>query len=222
MSDIHWNRPTANPCGVETVWRYVLQHDFIVEGKSDVVKIGKSCERCRYLNKKMFEISMGSVSSHNLNIASAFYITQTDLAGQFSAHCHHHKRNTIKMWFVVFCYATKSMMNIKVMEDYSTTAFLQASARFSSEVGYPKTLLCDERNRLVKGCESMNPQFTDLQIQLHQENGVDFDVSPFCVHNMNGCVERKIWEVKKYAQRGAREYFQTRLHCIKLSRRSKR
>ena len=96
----------------------------------------------------MFEISMGSASSHNLNIASAFYITQTDLAGRFSAHCHHHKRNTIKVWFVVFCYATKSMMNIKVMEDYSTTAFLQAFARFSSEVGYPKTLLVENLHDL--------------------------------------------------------------------------
>ena len=197
VSDIHWNHPTANHCGVETVWRYVLQHAFIVEGKSVVVKIGKSCERCRYLNKKMFEISMGPVSPHNLNIAPAFYVTQTDLAGPFSAHCHHHKRNTIKVWFVVFCCATTSTTNIKVMEDYSTTAFLQAFARFSSEVGYPKTLLCDEGSQLVKGCESMNLQFTDLKTQLHQENGVDFDVCPVGGHNMNGRVERKIREVKK-------------------------
>ena len=90
-SDVHWNHPTAKHCGVETVWRYVLQHAYIIEGKPLVTKIGKSCERCRYLNKKSFEIAMGPVSPHNLNIAPAFYVTQTDLAGPFSAHCHHHK-----------------------------------------------------------------------------------------------------------------------------------
>ena len=195
-SDVHWNHPTANHCGIETVWRYVLKHAYIVEGRSVVTKIGKSCERCRYLNKKAFEMSMGPVSPHNLNIAPAFYVTQTDLAGPFSAHCHHHKRNTIKVWMVIFCCATTSTTSIKVMEDYSTTAFLQAFTRFSSEVGYPKTLLCDEGSQLVKGCESMTLTFRDLAFRLHEERGVDFDVCPVGGHNMNGRVERKIREIR--------------------------
>ena len=196
-SDIHWNHPTAKHCGVDTVWRYVLQHAFIIEGKSLVTKIGKACERCRYLNKRSFEMAMGPVSPHNLNIAPAFYVTQTDLAGPFDAHCHHHKRNTIKVWLVIFCCATTSTTCIKVMEDYSTTAFLQAFTRFSADAGYPKMLLCDEGSQLVKGCESMNLQYQDLKFKLHQEKGVEFEVCPVGGHNMNGRVERKVREVRK-------------------------
>ena len=196
-SDVHWNHPTASHCGIETVWRYVLQHAYIVEGRSVVTRIGKSCERCRYLNKKAFEIAMGPVSPHNLNIAPAFYVTQTDICGPFTAHCHHHKRNTIKVWFVVFCCATTSTTSIKLMEDYSTTAFIQAFTRFSADVGYPKMLLCDEGSQLVKGCESMTLEFKDLKFKLHQEKGVDFEVCPVGGHNMNGRVERKIRSIRE-------------------------
>ena len=198
-SDVHWNHPTAKHCGIDTVWRYVLQHAYIIEGKSLVVKIGKSCERCRYLNKKCFEIAMGPVSPHNLNIAPAFYVTQTDLAGPFDANCHHHTRtkSTIKVWLVVFCCATTSTTSIKVMADYSTKAFVQAFTRFSTEVGYPKTLLCDKGSQLIKGCESMVIQFWDLKHQLHRETGVDFEVCPVGGHNMNGRVERRIREIRK-------------------------
>ena len=130
-------------------------------------------------------------------IAPAFYVTQIDLTGPFSAHCHHHKRNTIKIWLVVFCCATTSMALIKVMEEYSKTAFVQAFIRFTTDAGFPKTLLCDEGSQLVKGCESMQLKFWDVKFQLHQESGINFEVCPVGGHNWNGRVERKIREVKK-------------------------
>ena len=138
VNDIHWHHETAQHCGIETVWRYVLMNVYIIEGRSLVKKIRKSCERCRYLEKKTLDVAMGPVTRYNLTIAAAFYITQVDLAGPFLAYSHHHKRSTIKIWLVVFCCATTSASCIKIMEDYSTTAFLQEFTRFSCEVGYPK------------------------------------------------------------------------------------
>ena len=196
-SDVHWNHPTASHCGVDTVWRYVLQHAFIIDGRSVLAKVTKSCERCRFLNKKALQITMGLVSPNNLMIAPSFYVTQVDIAGPFSAHCHHHKQNTIKIWLVVFCCATTAMTSIKVMVDYSTTAFIQAFIRFSSDSGYPKTLLVDEGSQLIKGCESMQLKFWDIKFQLHQESGVNFEVCPVGGHNWNGRVERMIREIKK-------------------------
>ena len=196
-NDIHWYHPTARHCGVETVWRYVLKEVYIIEGRSLITKIRKTCERCRYLNKKNIEVSMGPVSPYNLTIAPAFFITQVDLAGPVSAHCHHHRRNTIKVWMIVFCCATTSTTCIKVMEDYSTTSFVQAFMRFSSEVGYPKMLLCDEGSQLIKGCESMRLSFRDIKHRLYQDNVVEFNTCPVDGHNVNGKVERKIREIKK-------------------------
>ena len=84
-NDIHWNHDSAQHTGPDTVWRYVLQNIFIVEGRPLVEKIGRLCERCRYLNKKLLAVAMGAVSGHNLVIAPAFYVTQVDLAG---VHIH--------------------------------------------------------------------------------------------------------------------------------------
>ncbi len=197
VNDVHWNHPTARHCGVETVLRYVTQTMYIVEGRTLVRMIGQSCERCRYLNKKALDAAMGPVSLHSLTIAPAFYVSQVDLAGPFDAHCHHHKRNTIKIWYVVFCCATTSTTIIKVMEDYSTTSFLHAFTRFSSDVGYPKTLLIDSGSQLIKGCETMKLSFWDIKFQLSKDVNVDFEICPVGGHNINGKVERKIREVKK-------------------------
>ena len=89
------------------------------------------------------------------------------------------------------------MTSIKVMDDYSTTSFLQAFVRFSAEVGYPKTMLCDQGSQLVKGCESMKLSFKDLQHQLNLDASVELNVCPVGGHNWNGRVERKIQEVRK-------------------------
>ena len=93
-------------------------------------------------------------------------------------------------------YTTTSTTLIKVMDDYSTTTFLQAFIRFSCEVGYPKMLLPDEGSQLVKGCESMRLDILDLKHRLHKDVAVDFEVCPVGGHNMHGKVERKIREVK--------------------------
>ena len=67
--------------------------------------------------KRTIEVAMGPISQHNLTIAPAFYITQLDIAGPFKAYTPHNKRATIKVYFVVFCCATTSTVNIKVMDD---------------------------------------------------------------------------------------------------------
>ena len=100
-----------------------------------VAPLSKS-QRCRYLKKKTIDIIMGPVSEYNLKIAPAFYITQVDLTGPFKAYSKHNKRATLKIWLVVFCCATTTTINIKVMEDYSTTAFIQAFTQ-----GFLKDLL---------------------------------------------------------------------------------
>ena len=185
-NDIHWYHDTAQHTGPDTVWRYVLQHIFIVEGRPLVNRIGKLCERCRYLNKRSLEITMGAISGHNITIAPAFYATQVDLAGPFTAYSPHNKRSTIKIWLSVWCCATTSTTSIKTMDDYSTSAFLSAFTRFACDSGYPKTLLVDAGSQIVKGCESMKLQFWDLRFKLHQSKSIDFEVCPVGGHNFNG------------------------------------
>ena len=197
INEIHWYHHTAQHCGRDTVWRYVLQNCYIFEGKALVEMIGKCCERCRYLNKRTLDVIMGAISGFNLTIAPAFYTSQVDLAGPFTAHSPHNHRSKIKIWFAVFVCATTSSTNIKVMWNYTTSSFISAFTRFSCEVGFPKTLLVDQGSQIVKGCETMKLKFWDIKFQLHKDVSVDFDVCPVGGHNFNGKVERKIREIKK-------------------------
>ena len=196
-NEIHWNHDSAQHTGPDTVWRYVLKTIFIIEGRPLVEKIGKLCERCKYLNKKLLAVAMGAVSGYNLMIAPAFYVSQVDLAGPFNAYSAHNKRSTIKIWLSVWCCATTSTTIIKVLENYSTSAFLNAFIRFACDSGYPNTLLVDAGSQIVKGCESMQIKYWDLKFKLHKSKSINFEICPVGGHNFNGKVERKIQEVKK-------------------------
>ena len=201
INEIHWHHSVAKHSGVETVLRYTMTYAYIMEGRDIVKRIKKSCERCRLLLKRTFNVSMGPISSHNLTIAPAFYVSQTDLAGPFKAYSSHNKRNTIKIWFVIFCCATTSTTSIKVMDDYTSSSFVSAFIRFSCDSGYPKILLTDEGSQLIKGCEGMRLNFRDAQHKLYTDVQVDLEVCPVGGHNMHGKVERKIKSIRESLDR---------------------
>ena len=97
VNEVHWNHVTASHKGVETTWRYLLQREFIIEGRNLVKIIRSTCERCRYLTNRTIEITMAPVSPSNLMIAPAFYVTQIDLCGPFQSYSYHNKRATVKI-----------------------------------------------------------------------------------------------------------------------------
>ena len=195
VNEVHWF--DVKHKGVETTWREVLKHAFIIEGRTIVKMFRKSCERCRFIEKKFIDVAMGPISETNMVIAPPFYMCQVDLAGPFLAYSSINKRASIKVWFAVFCCSTTSTVSLKLMEDYSSTAFIQAFIRLSCDFGYPKMLLPDEGSQLVKSCETMKFNFRDIQNKLHVDMKVEFDTCPVGGHNMHGRVERKIREIKK-------------------------
>ena len=197
VNEVHWYHSVAKHCGNETVWRYALKYAYILDGKELVRSFRKDCTRCRYLAKRSVDVVMGPVSKVNLMLAPAFYISQVDLFGPLKAYSVHNKRATINIWFLVFCCCTTGAVSLKVMEDYSTSAFLLGFIRFSCSVGYPKMLLPDEGSQLVKGCKQMQLSFTDIKQKLPVEYGVEFETCPVGGHNMHGKIERKIQHVKQ-------------------------
>lgn len=200
INEIHWNDKDVQHRGIETVWRQVLKYVFIIEGRSLVKAFRKRCLRCRYLQKKTIDVAMGPLSDYNLVIAPAFFATQVDLAGPFLSYSNHHKRTVVKIWIAVFCCCTTTTVNMKVMEDYSSNAFVQAVIRFSCEVGYPKYMLPDEGSQLLSTCEKMMYNYKDVQNQLFVNAKMQFEACPVGAHNMHGRVERKIREIKSSIQ----------------------
>ena len=133
---------------------------------------------------------MGPIQDVNLSIAPAFYSSQVDLGGPFSAFSFVNKRATLKVWFAVFC-CTTGAVDGRLMADYSTDSFLLAFIRFCCRFGYPKRLLPDEGSRLVRGCKDMKISFSSLQNKLSTEYGTEYRVCLVGAHYMHGNVERK-------------------------------
>ena len=129
--------------GDETVLRYTLKYAHLIEGRDIVRSFRKNCTRCRILAKRSVDVIMGPVSKVNLTLAPAFYISQVDIFRPFKCYSAHNKRATINIWFLIFCCCTTGAINIKLMGNYSTSAFLLGFIRFSCCVGYPKMLLPD-------------------------------------------------------------------------------
>ena len=195
INDIHWNHTAAQHTGVETVLRYSMSQCYIIDGREIVRMIGKSCQRCRYLRMRTIEVCMGPISNH-LTIAPAFYVTQVDLAGPFNSYSPHNKRSTVKIYLSVFCCVSTSTVSIRVMEDYTSDAFVQAFIRLSCEVGYPKILLTDLGSQLLNASNSMTFSFKDVQDRLFTDAKVEVETCPVGGHNMHGKVERKIRDVR--------------------------
>ena len=139
---------------------------------------------------------MGPVSGSNLCIAPAFFNIQVDIFGPFHSYSNINKRATTKIWFVIFCCFTTGAVDMKVMEDYSTSSFILGFVRFSCKVGYPKKLMPDVGSQLVKGCQTMILKFSDIKHKLYEEHSVQFETCPVGAHYMHGKVERKIRHVQ--------------------------
>ena len=209
VNEVHWYEESAMHSGTETILRYTQKLAHIIHGRSLVRKFKLACHRCRVLEQKAVEVAMGPVKDCNVCIAPAFYSTQVDLCGPFNSYSKHNKRATVSIYLVVFCCCTTGAVSIKIMDDYSTDAFLLGFIRFSTIYGYPKFLLPDEGSQLVKGCKSMQLSYVDLQHKLNIEYGVQFETCPVGGHNMHGKAERKI--------RHIRESIRKKLHGNRLS-----
>ena len=201
VNEVHWHNKEAKHTGVEKTLRYTMQYAHILEGRSLVSIVRKSCTKCRLLAKEQLKVIMGPVSKHNLNIAPAFYITQVDLVGPLESYHGLNKRTKLKIWFIVFCCCTTGAVDLKVMDSYTTNAFILGFKRFGSRTGFPKMLLPDQGSQLLKACGEMTLKFKDIQGRLNTEYGVEFKPCPVGSHYMHGKVERKIRQVRESISR---------------------
>ena len=172
--EAHWYHPDVSHGGVESVLRHSQNMAYIIGGRVLVKGIQKECTKCGILNKKAVHIAMGPVGDNNLHIAPPFYLCQVDLCGPFSAYSPVNKRATLKMWYVVFCCTVTGATDCRIMENYTSDAFLLAFARFACRFGYPKTVMPDESGQLVSRCRNMVISFSDVQYRLNIEYGIKF------------------------------------------------
>ena len=203
VDQVHWYHATAKHSGVETTIRYIMNIAHIFGVRNLVKVFRKQCIRCRYLLKRTLDVEMAPASKHQLCVAPPYYIAQLDLTGPYDAYSKHNKRTTIKIWILVAVCSTTGMTNLKVMEGYDATQFIQAFSRFSCEAGFPKFVLIDSGSQLVSGCQNMKLNMCDIKGVLNREYGIEFDTCPVAGHNYHGKVERKIKAIQESIEKTA-------------------
>ena len=193
----HWYHTDVKHKGIEATLRQMERVAHIIGSRKLAISVKKGCKRCRILNKRKIEMTMGPISNVNLCIAPPFYASQMDIFGPFKAYSCANRRATIKVWFLIFCCCTTGGIDIRVLEDYSSESVVFAITRFSCRFGYPKYILPDPGSQLVKACEDLKYSYTDVRQKLFMEHGLEYKLCPVGAHYTHGKVERKIREVKK-------------------------
>ena len=201
VNEVHWYHPDVWHAGVESALRMVNGLAYVIGGRGLVRLMKDSCTKCRQLWKEEVKVAMGPKDASNLCIAPAFYNTQVDIVGPFESHSNANKRAKLKIWFCVFCCSTTGAVDCRIMDDYSTEAFVLAFIRFACTFGYPGHLYPDAGSQLLKGCKDMRISFSDLSYKLSVEFGVEFHPCPVGSHYYHGKVERKIREFRKSVEK---------------------
>ena len=201
VNEVHWYHPDVWHAGVESALRMVNLLAYVIGGRGLVRLMKDSCTKCRKLWKEEVKVAMGPKDASNLCIAPAFYNTQVDVVGPFDSYSNANKRAKLKIWFCVFCCSTTGAVDCKIMDDYSTEAFVLAFIRFACRFGYPGHLYPDAGSQLLKGCKDMRISFSDLKYKLSVEFGVEFHPCPVGSHYYHGKVERKIREFRKSVEK---------------------
>ena len=132
-------------------------------------------------------------------ISPAFYFSQVDIFGPYSAQSEHGLRSKVKVWALAFkCPATLAV-HVNVMETYSASSFVQAFTRFGSIRGYPAKLFIDQGSNLIKGIKDMDISVIDLckQVNTKFRTSIEFQTCPAGMHQANGMIERQIKGIKE-------------------------
>ena len=172
---------------------------YILRGRDLANEVYEACVFCKRYKKRLLAAEMGKLHETRLTIAPAFYNSQVDLMGPFSASCEHNHRSKVSVWGLVFKDPSSCAISVHVMEKYDTASFLMAYTRFSSKHGHPEKLFIDEGGQLLKGCKEIEFNIIDVAKSLDSKYrvGIEFSSCPVGGHNVHGMVERSIKEVKK-------------------------
>ena len=198
---IHWN--LACHRGIETCYRFSLEHVHIVQGVNLFKELAEECIRCKLKRKKFVEMPMGLISEHQLSIAPPFWATQMDLFGPVPTYVPGYEKNTrnrrlhADCYVLVFACPVSRLVNLQVVEKRDGSAIIDGISRLSCEVGIPKVILMDKDSAFLMAVSEVEYSYVDAQLKLQRELGIEFITCPVSGHNVHGQVERRIRSIQQ-------------------------
>ncbi|XP_062714536.1 uncharacterized protein LOC134291166 [Aedes albopictus] len=146
INDVHRENHHAGNSMVQYLLR---QHFWLINARSTIRKVLRTCVTCFRTNPTTIDQQMGDLPSYRINPAPVFERVGLDFAGPIYVKQSVRKATPVKGYICVFiCMVTKAM-HLEAVEDLSTDSFLAAFQRFVSRRGYPKEVFSDNGTNFI-------------------------------------------------------------------------
>ena len=199
---IHWK--VSKHGGLETCNRLCLERVHIMQGFAIFRELSQECATCKIRRKNFLEMSTGPVGEHQFTIAPAMYACQVDLFGPVTVYVPGYSKVVrgrpalaSQVWVMVFVCPVTRLVSCQVIEKSDNSGIIDGVTRLAADFGFPKYLMVDQDDAIMKALRESEVSLRDLQHSLYSEHGVIFTTCPVGGHYVHGHVERTIKSIQE-------------------------
>lgn len=168
---VHRENLHVGPSAVITILR---QQFWLLNAKSTVRNVLRSCVQCFKTNPSTIGQQMGDLPSYRVDTAPAFQKVGVDFAGPIMIKQSARRAVPVKGYICVFvCMVTKAI-HLEAVEDLSTEAFLGAFQRFVSRRGIPEHVFSDNGTNFVGAKSELHELYLLFQARFAQDKIFDY------------------------------------------------
>lgn len=143
--------------GNQVVTRHLRQKFWIIGGRNAIRSGLFDCVRCKPLRKQPGVQQMAPLVPSRVNVSETFAVVSIDYAGPFEAKRWVNRCKTkVKIYVCAFrCMSTRAI-HLEVVDDLTTTAFIDAYQRFAARRGHCRKIISDNATTFVSAKRNMN------------------------------------------------------------------
>tara|TARA_B110001454_G_scaffold196478_1_gene199376 strand:- start:542 stop:6220 length:5679 start_codon:yes stop_codon:yes gene_type:complete len=187
--------------GVSAVVAKIRSKYWIVGLRNLVRSIRHRCVKCRKLDKRIEQQTMGMIPEERLAPMPAWTYVSLDLFGPFQIRGETNRRSRSKGYGIIVNCLLSRAVHVDIVTDYGTDTFLMALRRFMSLRGKPAKIWSDRGSQLVKANKEMMEVVSGYDTKMIDEftsqHLIEWQFTPPDGPWQNGCAEALIKSVKK-------------------------
>jgi hypothetical protein len=201
IKDAHCRR-LAHSTGVHQAFSILRREYWIQGGRATVRRAMKGCVKCKILRARMQRIPEGPLPDFRLPIGKScpypFQTTAVDCAGPIEVSMGARRAPAKRYLLILTCTAYRCV-DIKVLENMSTNAFLTAFSSFLHNHGRPETIVSDNGSNFRKAEEIFCGLLEGLSKKFLGDNfpRINWLFGPAYAPYYTGIVERMVQKAKR-------------------------